>query len=387
MDHKGREVVNVSPRNHFLLTPLLASASVGTLDARVITEPVRNLKDVQFYQCNVRSVDFAAKTLLLESALQDNLGERFNIDYDKLVISVGSFNNTFGVPDVAKHCFFLKETNDSHKIRRRIIECFEFANQPNVPPSQKASLLNFVVVGGGPTGVEFAAELSDFVRQDLTRLYPKLAPLVNITIIEGGPHLLNAFDSKLQDYVENRYTNRGIHVRTKVTVVGVEHRRFTLSDGTTMPFGMALWSTGLTSNPLVKSLDVEKDRLGRIVTDANLRVPSLPDVYALGDCAVIKDMDLPATAQVAQQKGKYLAQQLNADVPNFRPFKFAYKGAMTYVGEYKALIDHPKTKSDGFYVWLLWRSYYWTTAVSWRNKLLIAMHWFLTFVFGRDTSQ
>jgi len=306
------------------------------------------------------------------------------------VVAVGSVSQTFGIADVAKHCFFLKDTSDARLIRQRIIECFEHAEQPNVPPAEKSALLHFVIVGGGPVGVEFAAELWDFVSQDLNRLYPALKPHVCVTMIEAGPTLLGSFDKGLQSYALARYKRAGVAVRTGVAVKGVEHRRFLLSDGSQLRFGLAVWSTGLAPNPLVVGLDAPKDRVGRLLVDDHLLVRGLQDVYALGDCAQIEGAGLPALAQVAAQQGKWLAKHFNAEASNKPlpgPFKFIYRGMLTYVGHYQALVDMPQTKGSGLWAWALWRSYYLTTAISWKNKMIIPMQWLLTWLFGRDVSR
>lgn len=390
---KPYETLVISPRNHFVLTPLLASSSVGTLDFRSITEPIRGLrKNAEYYDASVLSIDTKTKQLFCQSALEDNQ-DKFTLPYDKLVIAVGAMSNTFGLPGVAEHCMFLKSTTDARKIRQRIIEIFEHAEQPSTSIEEKRNLLHFVIVGGGPTGVEFAAELSDFMHQDLRRLYPLLRQYVSITIVEAGGHILNSFDASLQAYAEDKYRRNGIQVKTGLAVKKVEHRQFTLSDGTVLKFGLALWSTGNTSNPLISSLtDVKKDRTGRIVTDEYLRATGAPGVYALGDCATIEGMDLPATAQVAQQKAKWLAKHLSRTAtqsidPSLPSFKYSYRGSMAYIGDYQAVMDAPISKERGLAAWLAWRSFYLTNAVTWRNKMLIPMHWFLTFFFGRDTSR
>jgi len=169
-------------------------------------------------------------------------------------------------------------------------------------------------------------------------------------------------------------------------VVGCQDGHMLLKDGTQVPFGFALWCAGIAPVPLVKNLPVEKDRIGRIITDPYLRVLHQPDVYAFGDCGTIEGYPQPQTAQVAAQQGKYLSRCFNKGNENILPFAYHHRGSMAYVGRYKALIDHPKYKSSGFWSFFMWRSFYLTNAVSLKNKMLIPMYWFLTLLFGRDTS-
>jgi len=231
------EVVVVSPRNHFLFTPLLASASVGTLEFRCITEPVRQIRSgFTFYQATCDAIDFGKKELHLTASLEDHRASS-TLPYDQLVIACGAVPNTFGIPGVKEHAFFLKEVAHARKIRQRIIECFEFASEPGITAQERDGILNFVVVGAGPTGVEFSGEskcakttsspawrtpetdflfpsqppaVYDFVTTDVGRLYPALKDHVRITLVEASTRILTSFDASLSDYAAKRFKRRGI---------------------------------------------------------------------------------------------------------------------------------------------------------------------------------
>lgn len=380
------EVVVISPRNHFVVTPLLASASVGTLGFHSIVEPIRGFRpNVTFYEAQCTAIDLKAQTVEYESSIDNEAGIKGIMAFDKLVIAVGQINNTFGIPGVREHCFFLKHTSDARTIRRRIVELFEYASQPFITNEERDIILHFAIVGGGPVGVEFAAELRDFAYQDLRRLYPACMPHVRITIVEAGPSLLSSFDVKLQAYAIRKFIKDGIAVRERTAVTGVEKGKFLLSDGTEMKWGFALWASGNAANPLVADLDLPKSKSHRLLTTEFLSLEANSNVFALGDCAATKGAELIATAQVAQQQGIWLGKYLSGRVTT--PFKFAFRGAMAYVGGYEALADIPQHKHSGWFAWVLWRSFYVTTALSWKNRMLIPMYWFLTFFFGRDTSR
>ena len=330
-------------------------------------------------------------------------GQRFDVPYDKLIISVGCYSKTFNIPGVREHSYFLKDISDARRIRRRILECFELASLPTTPDYIRDTLLRFAVVGGGPTGMEFAAELSDLVRYDLTKLYPRsLTDRVQIMVHDVAPQVLSMFGQELGKYAMGVYSRQGVKVKPNHHVLGLRqglptdapsgsadsadqkgcYTLTTKQDGE-MGVGMCVWSTGLMLNPFVEHILRETHTLppssiipndsqgiaitsGRsshlhtaqgpnyqiekspknhaILVDDNLRLqlrsvtpqplqptvtsPSspqtvtdptqaqqqtatLPNVYALGDTAQIRNNSLPATAQTASQQAIYLAKTLN----------------------------------------------------------------------------
>ncbi len=380
-------IVVVSPRNHFLFTPLLASTTVGTLEFRSIIESVRAAKpEVEFVQAFATKLDHRRKSLQCESALD---GNKFSLSYDSLVIAVGAVPATYGIPGVGRHACFLKDVSDARKIRRRIIDCLELASQPGISAQERKRLLHFVVVGGGPTGVEFAAEMHDFIDQDLRRLYPGLVADVRIVLLEAGEHILNSFDAALGQYTTRFFRRQRIEVRTRSKVVRVEKNHVLLSDKTRIPHGVLVWTTGVAPTPFVASLSLPKDSSSRLLVDEYLRVDGTDGLYALGDCVVIEGKTIPATAQVAQQEGQYLAKALQRGASGIRqkPFRYKHYGMLAYIGSAQALADLEHIKGRGFATWLFWRSVYITRLVSMKNKILVLFDWAKTFLFGRDISR
>ncbi|KAG0071263.1 FAD/NAD(P)-binding domain-containing protein [Linnemannia elongata] len=425
MDKNAYQVVAVSPRNHFLFTPLLASTSVGTLEFRCITEPVRGYtRNVEYHQAWCDSVDFEQSkvdcTLNLSTVpathitdptthtlkqITNNQKNQLSLNYDHLIIAVGSYSNTFNIPGVKEHAFFLKEVSDARKIRSRVLECFERAEMSR-SDEERNGLLHFAVVGGGPTGVEFSSELHDFIREDCSRLFPGLMNHVTLAVYDVAPTILANFDKSLSEYCMTKFKRSGIEVRTGTVVERVEDGKLVLKDGKQIPFGCLVWSTGLTENPMTASLEnkVLKSKSKRILTDPYLRVLDnegkvIPNVYAVGDCATIKDHELPQTAQVANQQAIYLRKALNklAKQPEksftdvTAPFSFKNLGSMAYIGNWEAVVDmtkiNEKAKESGTLAWVFWRSSYLTMSVSMRNKMIIPMYWLMTWVFGRDVSS
>ena len=312
--------------------------------------------------------------------------------------------------------FFLKHLYHARQIRNRILECFERATNPTIPPEQRDRLLSFIVVGGGPTSCEFMSELHDFIVKDVAKWYPDLIGYITLTLVEAGPGILGSFDKALSDYYVEKLIEKDIDVRLNTAVRGIEIReiegctRFTVArfnDDSELPFGTMVWSAGLAPVNLVANSNLMLDG-GRISVDDYLRVPGAGGrVYALGDCAATPD-HLPPTATVAEQQALYLSDcfnlyyskfdvldERNRDVElplpgNVTPYLMPWndvrlRGLIWYVG--RKNLPAPKTTLSGRVAYLVWSSTYLTKQLSIQNMILIPMYWFKALVFGRDISK
>lgn len=381
------DVVVVSPRNHFLFTPLLPSTTVGTIEFRSIIEPIRAVHEsIRYYQAVCVGIDRDKKVAHCEGAFQ---ARAFDVEYDYLVVAVGVVSSTFNIPGVTEHAYFLKELSDARQIRQKIIECFERASQPGRTDTEIRDLLHFVVVGGGPTGVEFAAELHDFAVDELSKWFLELRPSVRITLIEASKDILSSFDASLSAYAKKHFLRSDIQLRTNARVNEVRADGVLLEGGEVLPCGLTVWSTGIGPTSLARDLEFKKDQRNRIVTNEQFLVHGTENIYALGDAACIENSDLPATAQVAQQAGAYLAKQFNRRAKNkpVEPFTFKQLGMLAYIGGNRAVADFKSHKSHGYGTWLLWRSAYLTKLVSLKNKLNVFVNWTSAALFGRDISR
>ncbi|RDW75909.1 hypothetical protein BP5796_06730 [Coleophoma crateriformis] len=416
LDQKKFQTVVVSPRSYFNFTPLLASTAVGTLEFRTTLESVRaRASGIEYFQGWADDVNFNKKILSIEqNAIQKSdgtaalpslgdpeaksrlrrKGQVFELSYDKLVVAVGCYSQTFGTKGVRENAFFLKDVVDARKIRKRILECFEVASLPTTSKELRKQLLNFAIVGGGPTGVEFAAELFDLCHEDLRKIYPSLIPFIQITIYDVAPKILPMFDSKLADYALKTFRRDGIAIKTEHHIqelrpglLGQENGDdggcFTLKTKEDGEFGvgMCVWSTGLMMNPFIQSaLDTvhtyplasaqlaspmpsptsenwilqRSRRTGGLMVDSKFRVqlstrstdetaqPAkeaiMTDVFAIGDVAVLPEA-LPATAQVANQQAKWLGKNLNQGSLEQNSFTYRNLGVMTYLGSWKAIMQ------------------------------------------------
>ncbi|KAK1827103.1 NAD(P)H dehydrogenase [Podospora conica] len=451
LDPSKYERIIVSPRSYFVFTPLLASTAVGTLEFRSVLESIRRLPGpgVDFYQGWADHVDFAAKTIHVEANPTDDLasqtviptptptptptprapkGPTVTLPYDKLVIACGAYSQTFNIPGVREHAHFLRDIGDARRIRLRVLSLFEQCAHPSptsaLTESDRRALLHFAVVGGGPTGIEFAAELHDLIYEDLARLYPALIPLVRITVYDIAPKILPMFDQALAQYATATFARQGIAVRTEhhltsirpaAGTTGALALRLKESGDEDVGAGMVVWSTGLMQNPFVRKLEGTKFSLpedtseytllsapktGGITTDAFLRAQittttssdqtprTLPDVFALGDCATIAAVPtLPKTAQVASQQAAFLAKHLNDPSRTTKGFEFRNWGTMTYLGSWKAIHQSARDELRGWVAWLVWRGAYLTRTLSVRNKVMVPVYWAVSWVFGRDISR
>lgn len=389
LDKDCFDVYAVSPRNHFIFTPLLASTTVGTLEFRAILEPTR-MACKNYIKAECKEVNAENNKVVLYDSYTDR---SFDLDYDYLVIACGAVPNTFGTPGVKEYCHFLRQVPDARAIRKQIMTCFEEASSPLLTLEEKKKLLSFIVVGGGPTSCEFSAELHDFITTDFKKWFPQVsADTISMTVIESTDHILGMFDRRLSEYAEKHFEREGVKLLTNTKVKEVRKGELVLDDGSILPFGLCVWSTGNAPSDFVKSLNFNKDkRTGRILVDEHLKVNGQKNIYAIGDCATQEGSSLPQTAQCAQQEGVYLYKLfnlLNEGVPieSNKDFKYNGLGIMTYIGDYNAIVDLKSSKIRGHIAWFLWRSAYLTKLLSVRNMILVPMYWFKAFVFGRDIS-
>lgn len=436
------EITVVSPRNYFLYTPLLPSTITGLVEERSIVEPMRSLvKDKgSFIEAAVLDVDPEKKELLCEKtfcsvceakrARGDHVGDHnhtFTLPYDVLVMAVGSVTADFGVPGVRKHCWFLKSIEDAHSLRvhlnRRFEQAAQMIQKDGESDEQRDAikrLLNITIVGGGPTGVEVAAELSDFVLQDMVKLFPEV-PLedVSINLMDPGDHVLRAYSPAIGDYAQKLFLEKQhVNVMLNKRIVGVEEDCLLVTNMATgeeekLPYGTCVWATGVAPHPLVTGLKKklepqpgDSERHGFLV-DQYFRVQGAPggSILALGDCAVMADTNgkpLPATAQVARQEAAHLAQMMNTGSIQFNdntttlsekaaPFSYKHLGQLAYLGHDEAAFDLPvggdKGTLHGLAIGHLWRGMETMMQVSPRNMSMVFFDWIKVKLFGRNLSD
>ena len=418
LDTENYNVVVVSPRNYFLFTPLLPSCTTGTIEHRSIMEPVRTIlrhkkAAVQYYEAEASSIDPDRKVIKItdNSEIKGAVVET-EIPYDMLVVGVGAENATFGIPGVRENSCFLKEIGDAQQIRKKIMDCVETAAFKDQSEEEVNRLMHMVVVGGGPTGVEFAGELQDFFEEDIRKLVPTISHKFKVTLIEALPNVLPMFSKQLIEYTESTFREEKIDIKTKTMVKNVTpeavEAEVTRPDGTkervNIPYGLLVWATGNAIRPIVRDLisriPAQKNSRRGLAVNEYLVVQGARDIWAVGDCAVA---GYAPTAQVASQEGNFLAHLFNnmakteaheariqdlssnmnlqpgsssADaareiealerhlkkIRDVKPFKYTHQGSMAYIGSEKAVADvswwNGNLATGGSMTYLFWRSAY-----------------------------
>ncbi|KAG4923632.1 Internal alternative NAD(P)H-ubiquinone oxidoreductase A1, mitochondrial [Glycine soja] len=418
LDPRVYDIVCVSPRNHMVFTPLLASTCVGTLEFRSVAEPIGRIQPAisrepgsYFFLANCTQIDAHNHMVHCETVTEgvETIAPwKFTISYDKLVIALGSQPSTFGIQGVKEHAIFLREVHHAQEIRRKLLLNLMLSDVPGISEEEKQRLLHCVVVGGGPTGVEFSGELSDFITRDVRQRYVHVKDYIRVTLIEAN-EILSSFDDRLRRYATKQLTKSGVRL-VRGIVKDVKPQKIVLNDGSEVPYGLLVWSTGVGPLPIIQSLDLPKAPGGRIGVDEWLRVSSVQDVFSIGDCSGFVEstgrQTLPALAQVAERQGKYLAALLNKigkagaghansakEIEFGDPFVYRHLGSMASIGRYKALVDLRQNKEAkglalaGFLSFFIWRSAYITRVISWRNRFYVFVNWITTVVFGRDISR
>ncbi|KAI8819689.1 uncharacterized protein EV422DRAFT_533942 [Fimicolochytrium jonesii] len=323
LQQNGYYTVVISPTNYFLFTPLLPEATTGTAEPRSLTESMRRIcRKSRAHFCEAAAYDVHFDIKMIEVVGGD--GKHFLVPYDKLVIGVGAINNTFGVPGVRENAQFLKNINDALGLRTKLLTNFEKAALPTTSEEERKRLLSFVIAGGGPTGVEYAAELYDFLHNDLSVYFPELCGhTAHVTIVQSADHILNTFSATISKYAEEHFRKHNVEIITNARVTKVDPGVLTFraknakpgeKDTFDIPFGICVWSTGIGLNDFTKRL-VDKltaqDHKRAIEVDSRLRVKGTEGVYALGDCATIEHPNMLALIKGSFKD--YGKEELNYD--------------------------------------------------------------------------
>ena len=398
----GIDITLVSRDNFFLFTPMLPEISSGMIETRHIVTPLRVFCNrAKFYEANIESIDLDNKQVVISH----QIGKQTNpiewrshiLKYDYLIIALGNETNFFGMDGAAKQAFTLKSLGDAIVLRNHVINMLEQADIEHADLDLRKSLLTFVVVGGGFSGVEIVGELNDFVLDSIKHFYHNLQKTyTRIVLVNSGGRILPEVTEELAEFALQKIRKNGVEVLLNTRVIDVTSYSVRLDNGIDISTQTIIWAGGGKPPSLLSGLSCEHDKSGRIVTNNFLEVLGYTDsIMALGDCACITDPNTgkpcPPTAQHAIRQGKVAASNLISRIKDQenskKAFDYKTKGVMTLIGRRNGVGILLGFKVHGFTAWWFWRSYYLLNLPTVEKKLRVMVDWFIDLFFKRDVTR
>ena len=386
----------VDRKNHHTFQPLLYQVATAALSAPDIAQPARSIlhgkPNVTVLLEEVQQIDLVKRRVICESE---------TLDYDFLILGLGSVTSYFGHPEWEAFAPGLKSIDDALNIRRRLLVAFERA-ETTMDHAKQKELMTMVLIGGGATGVELAGAFSELTQhvlaKDFRRIDPKSARII---IIEGSPHVLSVYTEDLRENARKKLEGFGVEVRTSTRVKEVREGEVELTTGEVIRAATIVWSAGVAANPITKKLGLDAsllDKAGRIKVNADLTVPGHPEVFAVGDLALINDPDtnqpVPGVSPAAMQMGKYAAKIITDDLdarmvnPAGRaPFNYWDKGTMATIGRKAAVAMVGKLHLTGFIAWLAWLFVHIFFLIGFRNKIAVLGQWVYSYFTYRRSAR
>src|SRR5437667_1060945 len=381
------EISLVSRDNFFLFTPMLHEIAASDLEITNIVNPLRKLlRKVEVLVGDVNQIDLPNKRVSISPGYRKR---SLQLDYDHLVIALGSVTNFYDLPGFPELALAMKSLPDAVQLRAQIIRHLEEVNS-ECNPIDRQSLLTFIVAGGGFAGVETVAALNDFVREALP-FYPNLCEgMLRVMLVHSGRVILPEPGESLGRYAQKVLAGRGVQIRLNTRVKSMTENNVSLAHNVPIPCRTLVWTAGTVPSPLISSLLCAKER-GRIIVNQFLRVPDWPDVWAVGDCAFVPDIKNPGkshppTAQHAIREGKVVAQNIAAALlgrPG-KPFSFKTIGLLASIGRRTGVARIFGYNFSGFFAWWIWRTIYLSKLPGLDKKVRVAFDWTLDLIFPKD---
>ncbi|MBS0629766.1 MAG: NAD(P)/FAD-dependent oxidoreductase [Verrucomicrobia bacterium] len=377
------DILIIDKTNHHLFQPLLYQVATAALSPGEIATPIReifrNQENISVIMGDVAQVDTKGRKVILQN------GDI--ISYDYLVLATGARHSYFGNDQWEHFAPGLKTIQDALKIREQVLISFEKAERMD-RISESEKYLNFVVIGGGPTGVEMAGAIAEIANKTLFKNFRRIKPeRSKIYLVEALPHILPMYPESLAIHAENDLKELGVRVITGKKVTNITEEGVQLEDEF-IPSVNVVWAAGNQASPLLKSLDIPLDRAGRAIVQPDLTIPGHPEVFIIGDAAHAKGKDgkpLPGIAPTAIQQGKYVAKIIKKQTPkeDRSPFNYFDKGSMATIGTKKAIVLMGKFKMTGFLAWLAWCFIHIVYLIGFRNRFGVLVEWFYYFITGQ----
>ena len=377
----------IDKQNHHLFQPLLYQVATAVLSPANISFPIRrmfkNYKNVKVILDEAVDINRDEKTVTISN------GD--NIKYDQLIVSTGSKHSYFGNEDWSKYSNGLKGINDALQIRERLLRAFEKAeNEKNI--DKRAKYLNFVVVGGGPTGVEMAGSIAEIAFNNMKEEFRNFKSSdANVYLIEATEKILPMYSDRLSGKAKKYLEDFGVEVRTNEKVVKIENDLVT-TDKEDIHTDNVVWAAGNEASPIIEKLNTKTDNEGRAIVDPDCSLKDDGNVFVIGDAANYKDKKnntLPGIAPVAIQQGKYLAKVIKSKTikKDRKPFKYNDKGMMATVGRYKAIGKIGNIEVSGFLAWLFWSAIHILYLIGYRSKILVVIEWIFSYLFNKKGTR
>jgi len=384
------EITLVSQDNFLLFTPMLPEVSSGMLHASDVTMPIRSFcKSANFCHAKILSIDMENKCVSVARIFDQ---KETTLEYDYLVLALGSKDNFFGNVNIEEFAFTIKTLEDAIAIRNHIISVLECADQERDKILQE-QLLRFIVVGGGFAGIEIATEIHHFLKDATKSYYKNIDPKqIRTIVVSARDGILPEVGDELGKFALDYVRKSGIEVITNTKAVDAGEDHVLLSDNTIIPCATLIWAGGVTVDPLISALKCEHGQSGRLVVDQYLRLQDNPNVFALGDCANLVDSKTntvyPTTAQIAIRQAKLVSENLVATIDGtinlMKPFLYHNKGVMATIGKRTGVALLNGRKVHGFLAWVLWRSFYWAHLPTREKKIKVGFDWLLSLIFRAD---
>jgi len=385
--HSAVEVSLVSRDNFFLFTPMLHEIAASDLEITNIVNPLRKLlRKVEVLVGDVNEIDLQNKQVLISRGYRNHSQQ---LNYDHLVVALGSITNFYDIPGLAELAVPMKSLRDAVQLRAQVIRHLEEANW-ETNAANRQSFLTFVVAGGGFAGVETVAALNDFVR-DALPFYPNLTEdMLRVVLVHSGPVILPELGESLGRHAQKVLARRDVEIRFNTRVKSVTENRIFLTDGVQISSRTLVWTAGTVPSPLISSLPCAKER-GRIIVNQFLRVPNWPNVWAVGDCALVPNVRSPGqfhppTAQHAIRQGKVVAHNIAAALLGRPQKSFSFKtiGLLASIGRRAGVARIFGFNFSGFVAWWMWRTIYLSKLPGFDKKVRVAFDWTLDLVFPKD---
>jgi NADH dehydrogenase len=365
-------------RNHHLFQPLLYQVATAGLNASDIASPVRrilrNQRNVEVRMAEALGIDLIQRCVLLDHG---------SLTYDHLIIATGASHSYFGHPEWAQLAPGLKSIEDALEIRRRVLLAYELAEQePDETECER--FMTFVVVGGGPTGVELAGALAEIARTALARDFRHIDPRrARVVLVEAGPRILPSYPAELSASAERQLRRLGVDVQVGEQVTDIDARGVSIRSGRIEAHSV-LWAAGVAASPLVAAIGAALDRQGRARVTAQLTLPGWDNVYVVGDVALVEQEHgpVPGVAPAAMQQGRYAADRIRRQLRGEAgvPFRYRDKGSLATIGRAAAVADLGRLHFSGPLAWLIWLLVHIMALVGFRNRVLVFFEWFWSYV-------